>query len=152
MVGHAGGLEEGGEGVDVDFLVLALVVLCVGGGGELAGRQVPGVPAGSVGGETAELLGAAAGGEGLGELLGAGLQVGVPPEPAAVAGIEVHDDVGEVEVLDCVGDAVPVAAGAVLAGVLVRVGDEVGERVRLDDEHEGRVGVGLEDLDDGYCV
>ncbi len=152
MVGHAGALQQRRERVDVDLLVLALVVLGVGRRRELAGAQVPRVPPGRVGGPAAELLGAATGLEGLGQLLRAGLEVGVPPEPAAVARIEVHNDVGQVEVLDGVGDAVAVTAGAALARVLVRVGDKVGQRVGLDDERKGRVGVGLDDLDDGVDV
>ncbi len=66
-----------------------------------------------------------------------------------MAGIEVHDHVGQVEVLDGVGNAVAVAGGAVLARRLVRVGHQVGQRIGLDDQGEGRVGVGLDELDDG---
>lgn len=62
---------------------------------------------------------------------------------------QVLDDVGQVEGLEGVGDALAVTVGAVLAGLEVDVGDEVGERVGLDDESKGRVGVGLEDLGDG---
>lgn len=145
VVGHAGGLEALAKGVDVSALVLARVVLGVGGGGELAGGQVPGVPAGHVGGDATELLGAAGGLVGLGELLGAGLEVGVPAEPAAVAGVDVLDDVGKVERLERVGDTVAVAGGRVAAGLNVGVGDQVGERIGLNDERDGGVGVGLED-------
>ena len=42
-----------------------------------------------------------------------------------------------------------VAGGGVLAGLLVGVRDEVGKRIRLDDERDGGVGVLLEDGDDG---
>ncbi|KAK4665535.1 hypothetical protein QC763_0063480 [Podospora pseudopauciseta] len=145
VVGHAGGLEALAKGVDVSALVLARVVLGVGGGGELAGGQVPGVPAGHVGGDATELLRAAGGLVGLGELLGAGLEVGVPAEPAAVAGVDVLDDVGKVERLERVGDTVAVAGGRVAAGLNVGVGDQVGERIGLNDERDGGVGVGLED-------
>jgi hypothetical protein len=70
-----------------------------------------------------------------------------------VTGIQVHDDVGKVEVLDGVGDTIPVTGGAVLASILVRVGNKVGKRVRLNNEREGRIGVGLENFDDGFmCV
>lgn len=39
--------------------------------------------------------------------LGMGIrtQVGVPAEPASVAGIDVHGDIGEIEVLQGVGDS-----------------------------------------------
>jgi len=152
VVGHAGGLEGSAEGLDVDLLVLALVVLGIRGRGELAGALVPRIPAGNVGGNTTELLGLAGGSVGLGQLLRTGLEVGVPAEPAAVSGINVHDDIGEVEVLEGVRHTVAVTGSAVLAGLEVGVGDEVGERVGLDDEGEGRVGVGLEDLDNGWLL
>ena len=64
-------------------------------------------------------------------------------------GVEVHDDIGKVEALEGVGDAVPVTRGAVLASIQVVVGNKVWERIRLDEEHKSRVGVGLQDLDDG---
>ena len=67
-----------------------------------------------------------------------------------MSGVKVHDDVGEVEGRDSVGDTVTVALGAVLAGLEIDVGDQVGERVGLDDEGEGRVGLALEDLGKGY--
>lgn len=71
--GHAGGFEERAEGLDVDLLVLALVPLRVGGLGELSRREVPRVPAGDVGGDTADLLGGAGLLVGGGELSGSGL-------------------------------------------------------------------------------
>jgi hypothetical protein len=73
LAGHASGLELGREEADVELLVLGLVVLAVGGAGELAGAQVEGVPAGDVGGDTADLLGASGRLVDLGELLGTGL-------------------------------------------------------------------------------
>jgi hypothetical protein len=71
--GHAGGLEFGAEHGDVEFLVLGLVILRIGGFGELAGREIVCVPAGDVGGDTADLLGATSGLVDGGELLGSGL-------------------------------------------------------------------------------
>lgn len=177
MVRVARRLERRSERLDVDLLVLALVVLRVVGVGELAGglvpvffnkflvsscllrgrrekgagvRFVPGVPAGDVGGDTADLAGAAGVLVDLGELLGAGVEVVVPAEPAAVAGVDVHDDVGQVEGLEGVGDTLLVAGLGLLAGREVGVGHQVGERVGLDDEREGRVGVGLEEVGDDY--
>jgi hypothetical protein len=107
--------------------------------------NIPGVPPGDVGGDTAELLGRAAGLVDLCELLGAGLEVVVPAEPAAVAGVEVHDDVGQVQGADGVGDALAVAGRRLLAGLQVDVGHQVRERVRLDDECKGRVGLALDE-------
>jgi hypothetical protein len=71
--GHAGGLELGGDHGNVELLVLRLVVLCVGGFAELAGRQVVRVPASDVGRKTADLLGAASVLVNGGELLSTGL-------------------------------------------------------------------------------
>jgi hypothetical protein len=76
-------------------------------------------------------------------------QVVVPAEPAAVAGVDVHGDVGEVEGLESVCYTIAVAGGRVLAGLEVGVCDQVGERVGLDDEGDGSAGVLLEDGDDG---
>jgi hypothetical protein len=77
-------------------------------------------------------------------------EVVVPAEPAAVTSIDVHGNVGEVELLEGVGDAFAVAGGRVLAGLFVGVGDEVGEGVGFDDEGDGGVGVLFEDGDDGW--
>jgi hypothetical protein len=73
LAGHAGGLEQRPERLDVDLLVLALVPLRVRGGGELARRQVPCVPAGDVGADAADLLGGAGALVDGSELLGARL-------------------------------------------------------------------------------
>jgi hypothetical protein len=116
-----------------------------------AKENLPGVPTGNVGRETANLAGGSGARVGAGELLGSRGQVGVPAEPAAVAGVDVHDDVVEVELRQGVGDALAVARGRGLAGGEVGVGHQVGQGVGLNDEGKGRVGVGLEDGDDG-CV
>ena len=73
LAGHTGGLEERAEGLDVDLLVLALVPLRVGGLGELSWGEVPGVPAGDVGADTADLLGGAGLLVDIGKFLGSGL-------------------------------------------------------------------------------
>ena len=77
-------------------------------------------------------------------------EVVVPAEPAAVAGVNVHGYIGEVELLEGVCNALAVARSRGLACLEVAVGDEVGEGIGLDDERNGRVGVLLEDGDDGY--
>lgn len=146
VVWHTSRLELLTELGDVDLLVLALVVLGIRGGRELAGAQVPGVPASNVGGNTTELLGGASSLVSLGQLLGARLEVSIPAEPTAVTSVEVHNDVGKIEGLKGISDTVAVAGSAVLAGLEVAVGDQVGERIRLDDQGESRVGVGLEEI------
>jgi hypothetical protein len=67
-----------------------------------------------------------------------------------VAGIDVHDDVGQVERLEGIGDAIAVTAGRVLAGAQIGVGDQVRQGIGLDDKSEGCVRVRLEDLGDSY--
>lgn len=69
-----------------------------------------------------------------------------------MTGIDVHGDVGQVELLQSVCDTVAVARGGVLAGLEVGVGDQVGERIGLDDEGDGSVGVLLEDGNDGFRI
>lgn len=69
-----------------------------------------------------------------------------------MASIEIHDDVGEVESLDGVRNAVTVARGRGLAGREVGVGDQVGQGVGLYDESKGGLGVRLQDLDNGVNV
>jgi hypothetical protein len=54
-------------------------------------------------------------------------QVVVPAEPASVAGVDVHGDVGQVERLQGVCDTIAVAGGRVLASLEVGVGDKVGK-------------------------
>jgi hypothetical protein len=70
---HAGRFELGGDHGDVKLLVLRLVVLRVCGFAELSGRQVVCVPAGDVGREAADLLGATGVLVHGSELLGTGL-------------------------------------------------------------------------------
>ena len=67
-----------------------------------------------------------------------------------MAGVEVHGYVGQVELLERVGDAIAVARGGGLALLDVAVGDEVGEGVGLDDQGDGDLGVLLEHGDDGF--
>lgn len=164
---------------------MALVVLRIRARGELAGGLVPRVPAGHVGRKAAELLGGAAGLVGVGELLSAGLKVGVPcvtwklvclaffgrtilqseevegggglimertAKPATVTSIEIHDHVRQVQILDGIRDTGAVARGGGLACGEVGVGDQVGQGVRLDDEGKRRVGVFLDQRDDGVDV
>ena len=108
------------------------------------------VPASNVGGNTTNLRRAACPGVGIGEFPGTWSEVVVPAEPATVASVNVHDNVGEVEGLEGVRDTLTVASGGVLAGLEVDVGDQVGEGVRLDNESEGLVGVGLDDVGNGW--
>jgi hypothetical protein len=69
-----------------------------------------------------------------------------------VASINVHGDVGEVERLESVRNTLTVAGSRVLAGLEVDVCDQVGERVRLDDQSNGSAGVLLEDSNNGCKI
>lgn len=111
-----------------------------------------GVPSSNVGGDTTNLARGASRLVHLCEALSTGLEVVVPAQPASVAGINVHDDVGKVEGLERVRNTLLVASCGVLASLLIDVGDQVGERVRLDDEGKGLVGVLLEDASNDIDV
>lgn len=101
--------------------------------------DAPGIVVGNVGHETTEGLGAAGVLEDLGVHLGGGGKVRLPAEPASVTTIEVHGDVGKVELGDGVVGALEV--GSLSAGALghVQVGDEVGKRVGLCEEERKMV-------------
>lgn len=66
-----------------------------------------------------------------------------------MTGIDVHGDVGQVQLLESICNTLTVTGGRVLAGLEVDVGDQVGERIGLDDQSNGGVGVLLEDSNDG---
>ena len=172
MVGHAGALEFGTEQFGVQLLVLGLVPLGVGGIRELARCLVPGallatfewqdqcflvsspsVPPGNVGGDTTNLARGAGGLVDLGKPLGARLEVVVPAQPATVAGVDVHNDIVQVELLQCVRNTLFVPGLGVLASLQIAVGYQVGQGVGLDDKSKGLIGVLLEDpRDDCYIA
>jgi hypothetical protein len=79
-------------------------------------------------------------------------EVVVPAEPSSVTSIDVHGDVGHVELLKSVRNTLTVAGSGVLAGLEVGVGDQVGKTVGLDNQSNGGVGVLLEDSNDGYIL
>jgi hypothetical protein len=69
-----------------------------------------------------------------------------------VASINVHSNVGEVERLESVRNTLTVTRSRVFAGLKVAVGDQVGKRIRLDDQRDGNVGVLLEDGNNGCRI
>lgn len=146
--GEAGGVEQGGEGLDVALLI----VVGVGGGVRGSGGEGPAVVVGHVGDETADGLGLAGGLVDVSEQSGGGLDVGGPAEPAAVASVKVLGDVGEVELGDGVVGALLVGRGGVGTLGNVGVGDEVGKRVGLDDKDGANVRVLDQELADGVDV
>ena len=131
-------LDTGPSGLDQERTesVDELLLVVDGVRGGVRGRRAerPGVVVGDVGDETTERLG------GAGILVDLGVQrssqglVGRPSEPSSVAGIEVHGDVGQVEVLDGVVGALEVSGLSVLALGDVQVGDQVGQGVGLCKE------------------
>lgn len=68
-------------------------------------------------------------------------EVVVPSEPSTVASINVHHHVGQVELLQGVCYTLLVAISGILAGGEVDVGDQVGERIWLNDESNSGVRV-----------
>lgn len=98
---EARGCQERREGVDVLLLVAVGVSRGVGG----AGGGAPGIVVRDVGREAADGGGRAGCLVDLGEERGGGRDVSGPAEPAGVAGVDVHGDVGEVELRDGVLDA-----------------------------------------------
>ena len=111
-----------------------------------------GVPSSNVGGNTTDLARRASCLVNLRKALSTGLQVVIPAQPSSVASVNVHDDVGKVKGLERVCNTLLVAGCGVLAGLLIDVGDQVGERVRLDDEGKSLVGVLLENASDHIDV
>lgn len=67
-----------------------------------------------------------------------------------MASVDVHDDVGKVKALERICDTLLISGLALLTGGQVGVGDQVGQRVGLDQKSKGRVGVGLDLLNDGF--
>lgn len=108
----------------------------------------PGVPSCDVCGNSSELRRRTSSLVCAGQLLSTRLEVVVPAQPATVPGVQVLDNVGQVERLQRISNAVAVASGAVLACGEVDVRDQVGERVGLDEKGECRVRVRLEDRRD----
>lgn len=67
-----------------------------------------------------------------------------------MASIDIHGDVGQVELLEGISDTLAIAGGRLLARLQIGICNEVRERIRFDDQRDGSVGIFLEDLDDGY--
>ena len=79
-------------------------------------------------------------------------EVVVPAKPSSMTSIDVHGDVGQVELLKSVRNTLTVSGSAVLAGLEVGVGDEVGKTVGLDAQRNGGIGVLLDDRYDVYVL
>lgn len=68
-----------------------------------------------------------------------------------MTGVDVHGNVGQIELLERICYTFSVSGSRVFAGLEVAVGDEIGQRVRLDDQCNGRIGVLLEYSNNG-CI
>lgn len=75
------------------------------------------------------------------EEIGGGLDVGGPAEPAGVSGIEIHGDIGQVQLLEGVDRQLLVCGRRAAALLNVHVGDHVGKRIGLNDEDDADVRV-----------
>jgi hypothetical protein len=67
-----------------------------------------------------------------------------------VTTVNVHDYVGEIELFERIRNTVAVSGGRGLACLQVVVGDQVGQRIGLNDQSKSRVGVLFENGNDGY--
>lgn len=114
--------------------------------------DAPGVVVGYVGRETTHGSRGAGILVHLGEQVGGRLQVGRPSQPAGVASVDIHSDVGQVELRQGVlhGDQVVVLGVGTLGHVEVR--HQVGKRVGLDDKQDPDVRVGDDLLADRVDV
>ena len=66
-----------------------------------------------------------------------------------MTGIEIHGNVGQVELLERVCNTLTVAGSGSLACGEVDVGDKVGKGVGLDDQRDSNLGVLLDDSNNG---
>lgn len=143
---HTGSLESSAEELDVSLLIVGLVPLSICGVLELSWGLGPGVPSGDVGSNTTDLGWRTSGLVDLGNTLSSWLDVVVPSEPSSVTGINVHDDVGQVELLEGISNTLFVTLLGVLARLEVNVSDQVRKRIWLNDEGESSVWKSLEHL------
>lgn len=114
--------------------------------------QVPAIVVSHVGGKTTDCVGAACVLVHASEELSSRGQVGLPAEPASMSSVQVHSDVGEVELREGIVGAFQIRGLGVAALGNVEVGDQVGQRVRLDNEDDAEVAVGDELLPDGIDI
>ena len=136
MGGEACCGEKGSKGVDVALLVAVGVALRVG----RAGGTGPGIVVGNVGGQTTDCGGATSSLVDLREQGRCGSDVGGPTEPAGVTGVQVHGDVGEVQVGNGVLDAGQVGGLGVGALGDVEVGHQVSKTVGLWNTSQSQFG------------
>jgi hypothetical protein len=73
---------------------------------------------------------------------GRGLEVGRPAKPASMSSVEVHVDTDGVELLDSIRNGLKVGRLGIGAFLNAQVGDQVGERVGLDDSNDANIGDG----------
>jgi hypothetical protein len=102
MVGHTSRSQSSTKFSHISVLILALVVLTIGCVLEFTWDLLPCVPSSDVGGNSTDRRGRTSTLVGVGEFLCTGLKVGVPSEPATVSSVNVHGDVGEVQVAESV--------------------------------------------------
>jgi len=145
---EAGSGEEGLEGLNVLLLVIVGVGAGVGGGAS----QAPGVVVGNVGDEPTDRSRLASVLVDAGKEISSGLDVGGPSQPTGVTSIEVHGNVGQVELLEGVDSQLLVGGRSSAALGNAHVGDHVGKRIGLDDEDGADVRVSNEILADAVDV
>jgi hypothetical protein len=122
-------LEQRGERIDIALLITVGVALSVRG----ARSNAPGIVIGNIGDQTANRSRRSSSLVEVAKELCSRLNVGGPSEPASVTGIKVHNDILHVERLDGILRERLVGSRGIGALLDVGVGDQVGERVGLDD-------------------
>lgn len=134
------GAEHRSKGVDVVGLVVVRVAL----GGWVGRGSSEGVVVGNVGSETTDEGALATVGPHRDEEISSGRDVGWPAEPSGVTGIHVHVDASSGEGLEGIGGGRLVTISGSRAAWVAQVGDQVGQRVGLNDSNDGRAWVPLD--------
>lgn len=67
-----------------------------------------------------------------------------------MASVKIHDNVGQVKLLESIRHTLTVTGSRVLARLEFGIGNQVGQRVGLDYEGNSRVGVLFENRNDGW--
>ena len=154
LINNKGSVPASGpQGWGQSFDVVDLVVVGVGGSDGIGRRSTEGVVIGNVylvtpsvnleprksstviltGSETAEGLGGASVHVDLGEELTGGSQVGGPSEPSSVTGVDVHVNIECRQLLDSIYNTLFIRRLGTRTFRPAEVGDQVGQRIRLND-------------------
>lgn len=122
-----------------DFNVVYFVIITVALSDRIGRGSSKGVEVGNVRGDTTEVSGRASVSVDLGEELGGRGQISRPAQPSSMTSIDVHGNTNCVKFLDSVNDTLLVSALGVSTFLDIQICDQISERVRLNDSHDGYV-------------